>query len=154
MRFIYLLHCCFDGHHWYCTLLHSKNGDMKFIPNEYDIHPNEFHTYGMNSACILATVRSSYCGCEKAFLIPKLRVHFTPRWQTALLGQRSSKSVEGNLFMRSRNFYTLKDASEGLLNPWNLVRFWLKSLEILTEILKSLLKSEIWNLKTLRNLVI
>ena len=32
---------------------------MKFIPNEYDIHPNEFHTYGMNSAsmtCILATV--------------------------------------------------------------------------------------------------
>ena len=95
MRFIYLLHCCFDGHHWYCTLLHSKNGDMKFIPNEYDIHPNEFHTYGMNSACILATVRSSYCGCEKTFLIPKLRVHFTLRWQTALLGQRSSKSVEG-----------------------------------------------------------
>ena len=45
-------------------------------------------------------------------------------------------------------------STEGLLTPWNLVRFWLKSLEILTEILKSLLKSEIWNLKTLRNLVI
>ena len=48
----------------------------------------------------------------------------------------------------------LKTLTEGLLTPWNLVRFWLKSLEILTEILKSLPKSEIWNLKTLRNLVI
>ena len=39
---------------------HSKNSGMIFIPIEYDIHPNEFHTYGMNSASmtfILATVR-------------------------------------------------------------------------------------------------
>ena len=27
---------------------HSKNNGMKFIPKEYDLHPNEFHTYGMN----------------------------------------------------------------------------------------------------------
>ena len=57
---------------------------MIFIPIEYDIHPNEFHTYGMNSASmtfILATVCSSYRGCEKMFFIPKLRVNFTPRWQ-------------------------------------------------------------------------
>ena len=30
--------------------LHSKNSGMNFIPIEYDFHPNEFHTYGMNSA--------------------------------------------------------------------------------------------------------
>ena len=82
-----------------------------FIPIEYDIHPNEFHTYGMNSASmtfILATVRSSYRGCEKTFVISKLRVKFIPRWQSALLGQRSSKSWKGNLFMRSRKFYILQ----------------------------------------------
>ena len=28
--------------------LHSKNNGMKFRPKEYDLHPNEFHTYGMN----------------------------------------------------------------------------------------------------------
>ena len=27
---------------------HSKNNGMKFIPKKYDLHPNEFHTYGMN----------------------------------------------------------------------------------------------------------
>ena len=71
---------------------------MKFIPTGYDIHPNEFHTYGMNSASmtfILVAVCSSYRGCEKTFVIPKLRVKFSPRWQIALLGRRSSKSVEG-----------------------------------------------------------
>ena len=44
--------------------------------------------------------------------------------------------------------------AEGLLTPWNLVCFWLKSLEILTEISKSLPKSQISNLKTLHDLEI
>ena len=79
--------------------VHSKNSGMNFIPIEYDLHPNEFHTYGMNSASmtfIPTAVRSSYCECDKTSVIPKLRVNFTPcfpQWQTALLGQRSSKSV-------------------------------------------------------------
>ena len=96
-------------------------GGMKFIPIEYDIHPNEFHTYGMNLASmtfILATVRTSYRGCKKTFFIPKLRVKFTPRWQTALLGQRPSKLRKGNLFMRSRKFYIqLQDACSAAFMP-------------------------------------
>ena len=28
--------------------MHYKNNGMKFIPKEYDLHPNEFRTYGMN----------------------------------------------------------------------------------------------------------
>ena len=28
--------------------LHCKNNGMKFIPKEYDLYPNEFHTCGMN----------------------------------------------------------------------------------------------------------
>ena len=46
----------------------SKNGGMKLIPTEYDIHPSDFHTYGINSASmtfIPATVRCSYRGYEK-----------------------------------------------------------------------------------------
>ena len=31
-----------------CNSPHSKNNGMKFIPKEYDLHPNGFHTYGMN----------------------------------------------------------------------------------------------------------
>ena len=82
---------------------------MNFIPIEYDFHPNEFHTYGMNSASmtfIPTAVRSSYRECEKTSVIPKLRANFTPRclrWQTALLGQRSSKSVDEKS-MRRRKF--------------------------------------------------
>ena len=60
---------------------------------------------------IPATVRRSYRGYEK------LRVKFTPRWQTALLGQRSSKSWKGNLFMRSRKFNILQDACSAALMP-------------------------------------
>ena len=70
-------------------------------------YPSEFHTYGMNSASmtfILAAVCSSYRGCEKTFVIPKLRVKFTPHWQTALLGQRSSKSVEGKSIYAFKKF--------------------------------------------------
>ena len=33
----------------------KKNG-MKFIPKEYDLHSNEFHTYGINSANIVVTL--------------------------------------------------------------------------------------------------
>ena len=83
---------------------------MKFIPTGYDIHPNEFHTYGMNSVSmtfILAAVCSSYRGCEKTFVILKLRVKFTPHWQTVLLGQRSSKSVEGKSIYAFKKFYIL-----------------------------------------------
>ena len=94
---------------------------MKFIPTGYDIHPNEFHTYGMNSASmtfILAAVCSSYRKCEKMLVIPKLRVKFTPRWQTALLGQRSSKTVEGKSIYAFKKFlYSVRcsiDASNGL----------------------------------------
>ena len=94
--------------------LHSKNGGMKYIPTGYDIRPNEFHTYGMNSASmtfILAAVCSSYRGCEKTFVIPKLRV-------TVLLGQRSSKSVEGKSIYAFKKFlYSVRcsiDASNGL----------------------------------------
>ena len=96
--------------------LHSKNGGMKYIPTGYDIRPNEFHTYGMNSASmtfILAAVCSSYRGCEKTFVIPKLRV-------TVLLGQRSSKSVEGKSIYAFKKFlYSAMhafsiDASSGL----------------------------------------
>ena len=50
----------------------QQNGGMNFIPIKYDIYPDEFHTYGMNSVSmtfILATVRSSYRGCEKTFVI-------------------------------------------------------------------------------------
>ena len=32
----------------FASAVHSKNNSMKFIPKEYDFHPNEFHTYGMN----------------------------------------------------------------------------------------------------------
>ena len=55
--------------------LHSKNSGMNFIPIEYDFHPNEFHTYGMNSVSmtfIPTAVRSSYRECEKTSVIPKL----------------------------------------------------------------------------------
>ena len=48
---------------------------MNFIPKEYDFHPNEFHTYGMNSVSmtfIPTAVRSSYRECEKTSVIPKL----------------------------------------------------------------------------------
>ena len=46
---------------------------------------------------ILPAVRSSYRGCEKTFIVPKLRVKFIPccaLLQTVLLGQRSRESVE------------------------------------------------------------
>ena len=46
---------------------------------------------------IPAAVCSSYRGCEKTFIIPKLRVKLIPRSalsQTVLLGQRSRESVE------------------------------------------------------------
>ena len=33
----------------------KKNG-MMFIPKEYDLHSNEFHTYGINSANIVVTL--------------------------------------------------------------------------------------------------
>ena len=79
--------------------MHRKNNGMKFIPKEYDLHPNEFHTYGMNWASmtfILSAVCSSYRRCEKTFVIPKLRMKFIPRsalTRTVLLGQRSRESV-------------------------------------------------------------
>ena len=88
---------------------HSKNSGMNFIPIEYDFHPNEFHTYGMNSASmtfIPTAVRSSYRECEKTSVIPKLRVNFTPRWQTALLGQRSSKSVDQKSIYAQKKIYS------------------------------------------------
>ena len=53
----------------------GKNSGMNFIPIEYDFHPNEFHTYGMNSVSmtfIPTAVRSSYRECEKTSVIPKL----------------------------------------------------------------------------------
>ena len=85
---------------------------MNFIPIEYDFHPNEFHTYGMNSASmtfIPTAVRSSYRECEKTSVIPKLRVNFTPRclrWQTALLGQRSSKSLDEKSIYAQKKIYS------------------------------------------------
>ena len=86
------------GIHW----THSKNGGMIFIPIEYDIYPNEFHTYGMNSASmtfILATVRSSYRGW---FFIPKLRVNFTP---CRVIRSKVKQVMEGkSIHMRPRNF--------------------------------------------------
>ena len=95
----------------FCTV-HSKNSGMNFIPIEYDFHPNEFHTYGMNSASmtfIPTAVRSSYRECEKTSVIPKLRVNFTPRclrWRTALLGQRSSKSVDEKSIYAQKKIYS------------------------------------------------
>ena len=74
---------------------------MTFIPKEYDLHPNGFHTYGINWASmtfIPSAVWSSYCGCEKTFVIPKLCVKFILHCallQTVLLGQRSRELVEG-----------------------------------------------------------
>ena len=57
---------------WYCLWykmylslvpsphMHSKNSGMNFIPTiEYDFHPNEFHTYGMNSASMTLRMRLS-----------------------------------------------------------------------------------------------
>ena len=41
---------------------------------------------------IFSAVRSSYRGCEKMFVIPKLRMNFKPLWQTVSLGQRSRES--------------------------------------------------------------
>jgi len=85
---------------------------MNFIPIEYDFHPNEFHTYGMNSASmtfIPTVVRSSYHECEKTSVIPKLRVNFTLRclrWQTVLLGQRSSKSVDEKSIYAQKKIYS------------------------------------------------
>ena len=35
---------------WENPAVDSKNRGMNFIPIEYDFHPNEFHTYGMNLA--------------------------------------------------------------------------------------------------------
>ena len=95
----------------FTRLLHSKNSGMNFIPIEYDFHP-EFHTYGMNSASmtfIPTAVRSSYRECEKTSVIPKLRVNFTPRclqWQTALLGQRSSKSMDEKSIYAQKKIYS------------------------------------------------
>ena len=97
------------GSVWYVC---SKNSGMNFIPIEYDFHPNEFHTYGMNSASmtfIPTAVRSSYRECEKTSVIPKLRVNFTPRclrWQTALLGQRSSKSMDEKSIYAQKKIYS------------------------------------------------
>ena len=97
---------------WIILILHSKNSGMNFVPIEYDFHPNEFHTYGMNSASmtfIPTAVRSSYRECEKTSVIPKLRVNFTPRclrWQTALLGQRSSKSVDEKSIYAQKKIYS------------------------------------------------
>ena len=97
---------------YFLPSVHSKNSGMNFIPIEYDFHPNEFHTYGMNSASmtfIPTAVRSSYRECEKTSVIPKLRVNFTPRclrWQTALLGQRSSKSVDEKSIYAQKKIYS------------------------------------------------
>ena len=58
---------------------------MNFMPMEYDLHPNEF--YACSMTFILSAVHSSYHGktCE---------LHTAIILQTALLGQRSSKSVD------------------------------------------------------------
>ena len=66
---------------------YSKNSGMNFTPIEYDFHPNEFHTYGMNSASmtfIPTAVRSSYRECEKTSVIPKLRMNLGEAKFTAI----------------------------------------------------------------------
>ena len=53
---------------------HSKKNGMNFIPIQCDLHLNKFHIYGINSVSMTFTlfaVRSSYCRCEKMFVIPK-----------------------------------------------------------------------------------
>ena len=91
-----------------CVLtLHSKNSGMNFIPIEYDFHP-EFHN-SASMTFIPTAVRSSYRECEKTSVIPKLRVNFTPRclrWQTALLGQRSSKSMDEKSIYAQKKIYS------------------------------------------------
>ena len=36
----------YEDHSGVLLASHSKNGGMIFIPIEYDIHTNKFHTYG------------------------------------------------------------------------------------------------------------
>ena len=66
----------------------------------------------MNSASmtfIPTAVRSSYRECEKTSVIPKPCVNFTPRclrWQTALLGQGSSKSVDEKSIYAQKKIYS------------------------------------------------
>ena len=56
---------------------------MNFIPIEFDFHPNEFHTYGMNSASITfipTAVRSSYHECEKTSVILEHSVEMSAKF--------------------------------------------------------------------------
>ena len=61
---------------------------------------------------IPAAVCSSYCGCEKTFVIPKPRVNFIPRSGRALLYRKRVKGHEGrwkrNPFTRLK-FWILDD---------------------------------------------
>ena len=63
--------------------MHSKNSGMKFIPKEYEAHPDDFHTYGM----ILASMTfKHFCGVKFIPLIIEYVRHtdrgmnFTPRY--------------------------------------------------------------------------
>ena len=153
MRLIYLLHCCFDGHHWYCTLLHSKNGGMKFIPNEYDIHPNEFYTYGMNSAsmtCIQYVVHTVW---REDIPHTEAACALHTALANRVIRSKVKQMVEGKsiyVFKKFLHSERCMQCSRGAAHS-------LKSRTLLVEIFGNLdwnLKSEIWNLKTFRNLVI
>ena len=62
--------------------LHSKNNGMKFIPKEYDLHPNEFHTYGTHAGLFK---------CGKGLKTP-----FSPPWK--------SSEARAGLFKYSEGF--------------------------------------------------